>query len=283
MGIYYSCFLILSILTVVVLSSMYITLLRYENRNTHRTTVTVRPNPIAVKTKRDRQIQKLQRIQRKGLSSPSCPHVLIFTHPRSGSTLTGHIIQHVHESFYAFEPLRYLSESLEKRERIVFLNRTERSYQESDTIWMKAEILYRWFTCDFDRVNLKDLSSMFIGAYSTNLNEYAACVRRIHIPTKTVPECIPLLKGQCNRAGVRIIKTIRLNIESVELLLELMPNLKVIYLTRDPRGKLASQMALKPAEWDIVTFVAKDLCELLIKETDFILKLREKYPQRLKI
>ncbi|XP_033745683.1 carbohydrate sulfotransferase 1-like [Pecten maximus] len=228
-------------------------------------------------------MQSPRSIGKKELVTPSCPNVLIFTHPRSGSTLTGHIIQQVRDSFYAFEPLRYLAESLEKGERITFLNRTERSYQYNDSIWVKSEILYRWFTCDFDRINIKDLSSMFIGTYSTNLKEYASCLRRIRNPNKSVPECISLLKTQCERAKIRLIKAVRLDIESMELMLQMMQDLRVIYLARDPRGKLSSQMSLKPGDWDIVTFLAEDLCVLLSKEIEFILKLREIYPKRLKI
>ncbi|XP_069142039.1 carbohydrate sulfotransferase 6-like isoform X2 [Argopecten irradians] len=285
LGTFINCFLIMTLLTLILLASMFATVLQYKPRYIYKETSGVKPRQTHVRTitAHERRIRRLQSIRRKALDIPTCPQVLIFTHPRSGSTLTGHIIQQVHDSFYAFEPLRYLAESLEKGERVTYLNKTERSYQSNDTIWVKAEILYRWFTCDFERVNMKDLSSMFIGAYSTNLEEYATCLRVIRNPTKSIPGCFPLLKGQCKRAKVRLIKTVRLDIESVEILLQLMPNLRVIYLVRDPRGKLSSQMSLRPADWEIVTFLAKDLCVLLNKEIEVVLELRDTYPERLKV
>ncbi|XP_069142040.1 carbohydrate sulfotransferase 3-like [Argopecten irradians] len=215
-------------------------------------------------------------------STRKISNVLIITHPRSGSTFTGDIIQKSKDSFYAFEPLRFVAESMELGQPVVFLNGSRRVYNYTqDAAWVEADLLYRWFTCDFCRINLKDLQSKFIGSFSTNLHNYARCLKRYNV--YPMSRCIMHLQRTCEKAKVRSVKTVRLlNLESVPILLKMIPDLKVIYLVRDPRGRLASQAALDPKEWNIVQRKAKDMCSQLYEEFNHLIEIEKYNTNRLK-
>ncbi|XP_021362871.1 carbohydrate sulfotransferase 1-like [Mizuhopecten yessoensis] len=226
-----------------------------------------------------------QSVRARNLFQPhrKVSHVLIVTHPRSGSTLTGDIIQKSGSSFYAFEPLRFAGESIQLGQPVIYLNGTQRVYNNSrDAVWVEADILYRWFTCDFCRVNIQDLKSKFIESFSTNLREYAVCLNRYRF--NPLPRCLSQLRKTCEQATVRSIKTVRLqNLESIPILLRRLPSLKVIYLVRDPRGRLASQAALDPTEWNIVEDQAETMCTQMYQEFRYIAKIWKHLAGRLKI
>ena len=54
--------------------------------------------------------------------------------------------------------------------------------------------------------------------------------------------CIKLITEKCRQANYRIIKTIRMSMELVSSLMDVLPNLKVVHLVRDPRGITNSRL-----------------------------------------
>ncbi|XP_060064693.1 carbohydrate sulfotransferase 5-like [Ylistrum balloti] len=210
-------------------------------------------------------------------------YVLVVTHPRSGSTLTGDIIQKYENSFYAFEPLRFAAESMQLGQTVIYLNGTKRNYNYTrDAVWVEADLVYRWFTCDFCRINIKDLKSKFIQSYSTNLQAYAYCLKRNKYGS--VSQCVPYLQRTCEKARVRAIKTVRLfSLETISILLKRIPHLKIVYLVRDPRGRLASQAALDPTEWNIVKDQSRTMCTQLHEEIRYLTEIWKLYSEQVKI
>lgn len=53
--------------------------------------------------------------------------------------------------------------------------------------------------------------------------------------------CAQKLQTICKQSPLRIIKTIRLDLSTLTPLLDLLPNLKIVHLIRDPRATLLSQ------------------------------------------
>ena len=57
----------------------------------------------------------------------------------------------------------------------------------------------------------------------------------------SIRHCIPKLEATCRSADVRVIKTIRLELDTIESVRSKVGNLKIIHLVRDPRAMLNSR------------------------------------------
>ncbi|OWF55713.1 Carbohydrate sulfotransferase 5 [Mizuhopecten yessoensis] len=175
--------------------------------------------------------------------------------------------------------------------QIDFLNGTHRYYNRDNSSWVLVEMLYRWFTCDVRRINVMDLTSVMLQGSDAYI-QYYRCVnsrkRLLHASVaqrrKYIYKCMKLLKQPCESGKVFIIKTIRLEMASVELLLTWLPGLKVIHLLRDPRGKLSSEFNVEPRmEWPSISSRADSVCRQMhsdIIEADRLYKL---FPQSIRI
>ncbi|XP_033746107.1 uncharacterized protein LOC117331483 [Pecten maximus] len=211
---------------------------------------------------------------------------------RSGSTLIGDILQRHDNSAYAFEPLRYIEEDIMNNNTVTFLNGTRRLYARNESTLLFADMLYRWFTCDVQKINIRDLqSNMLLYSYSYPFHYY--CVRRgidrfknsawtqvrIHI----IKMCIEHLTRPCRSKKVMIIKTIRLEMASVKLLLKWLPGLKVVHLLRDPRGKLSSELKLDENRWSSIDSIASLHCNRMFSDVVQAYRLNKHYPNTIRI
>ena len=96
------------------------------------------------------------------------------------------------------------------------------------------------------------------------------------------PECFESVRNTCSNAKQRIVKTIRLSMDLVKTLMKLLPNLKVIYLTRDPRAITNSRAHSSNMKTAIATEShSKALCGQLRRDIEIGHNLREQYPNRL--
>ncbi|WAR26597.1 CHST3-like protein, partial [Mya arenaria] len=144
--------------------------------------------------------------------------VLILTYMRSGSSLTGEILQQSIGAFYVYEPIH----------SIRWQDRTENwTYPDAPTKLVtpatvhreRVDVLYRLLTCDLKNVPDRVLQSGFLGTMA----------------------CILNLQKACQGSPLRVLKTIRFDMEQARNLSVLIPDLKIIHLVRDPRATLKSQ------------------------------------------
>lgn len=88
----------------------------------------------------------------------------------------------------------------------------------------------------------------FFTGFGVKTKIFRNCVRkdvsRTGNRSQSLLVCAHVLQKQCEMSPLRIIKTIRMDLSAVRSLLDLLPNLKVIYLLRDPRSVLLSQNAV---------------------------------------
>ena len=126
-----------------------------------------------------------------------------------------------------------------------------------------------WMTCDFDRINFQSLFNRFVKKEFQSLAEFHNCVYRspltdhskvntqslvnikwskiiknIPIFNASIPKiqhCVSAASAKCRDAPVRMLKFIKLRMREVHQLIPFFPNMKVIYLNRDPRGILNSK------------------------------------------
>ena len=82
---------------------------------------------------------------------------------------------------------------------------------------------------------------------------------------------------------MQVSKLIRFPAKLLRPLMEEFPNLKVLYLVRDPRGTLSSEMAiLKSYEKTSVKEAAEKFCGMVNDDAENIRLLSESYPDRIK-
>ncbi|XP_069142354.1 carbohydrate sulfotransferase 3-like isoform X2 [Argopecten irradians] len=212
--------------------------------------------------------------------------VLVITYQRSGSTLAGDLLQQVTNSSYVFEPLRYIEEDIVNGNVVTFLNKTGRSYKKSDSIYVMAEMVFNWFTCNVQNINTQDLTSIML-SYSDAYGEYSRCVSKADMDVnKTmglINRCLKFLMKPCHSNNVTIIKTIRLDMASVALLLKWLPGLKVVHLLRDPRGRLSSELKIDRQKWSSIQSIASLHCNQMLSDILIAERLNKQYPDTIRI
>lgn len=97
-----------------------------------------------------------------------------------------------------------------------------------------------------------------------------------------IKECLRSFRESCLGYGIRAIKTVRLSIADAELLLKVLPNLKVIHQIRDPRGMLLSRSSLGEFPWSTVDSGSKAACDEIVANLNSSERLHHLYPNRIK-
>ncbi|XP_015921422.1 carbohydrate sulfotransferase 1-like [Parasteatoda tepidariorum] len=158
-------------------------------------------------------------------------HVLLISYARTGSSFVGDLLQSLPNSFYYFEPLHFLSspvfnssheEARELLNRLYNCNVTSvhdfMKWQKSHSNYMKLKRSFRyWKECT-------KLRSCYNGTFLDSL---------------------------CRNQKLIIAKTIRIKLKEAAELFATHPhlNLKIIYLSRDPRGTLNSRTKFPISSW----------------------------------
>lgn len=175
---------------------------------------------------------------------PNFIGVVIATYMRSGSSLTGDILQQSPEAFYVYEPLRSLGHMVNKSgSDIYFVNGTVRLWP-FDFRAEATNVIRNWLLCDLMKLPERVIMDGFLskGIKSKTFREcYSIWYQITGNRTSTIRKCAVALKSVCEQSPVRIIKTIRTPIEFIRHLLDEIPGLKVVHLMRDPRATLRSQ------------------------------------------
>ncbi|XP_052760542.1 carbohydrate sulfotransferase 3-like isoform X2 [Mya arenaria] len=170
--------------------------------------------------------------------------VLILTYMRSGSSLTGDILQQSRGAFYVYEPIH----------SIRWEDRTENwTYPDAPTKLVtpktvhseRVDVLYR-LICDLKNVPDRVLQSGFLGRgmLTQKLQPCVEASKKTHNKTEGTRACILNLQNACQASPLRVLKTIRFDMEQARNLSVLIPDLKIIHLVRDPRATLKSQAAV---------------------------------------
>ena len=149
--------------------------------------------------------------------------VIIMTLSRSGSSFVGSIFKHIPDTFYSFEPLR-------------FVQLEDKTALEAKLLGENAsKYLDHMMECNFKP--LIDDSEKFFPAYSNARNIWIPIAFPVH---KTIAEATATCVTKQNIA-VKIIRTV-----NIKYLLPLLkdPEVLILNLVRDPRGRLSSQVKL---------------------------------------
>lgn len=155
--------------------------------------------------------------------------IIILTYFRSGSSFFGDLLQQNWKTFYHFEPLHSM---------------TYNSRIGNDNIEKAFDLFNGIFSCNFTELKdymqwVKQPHNQFL--FSHNLFLRVTC----HSNPKTCFNPV-FVNEVCNRAPVHVMKLTRLHMQHLKAYLEENPDMKikVVYLTRDPRGIVSSRWSL---------------------------------------
>ncbi len=131
-------------------------------------------------------------------------------------------------------------------------------------------------TCDTANISSQIMQDEFVRlpGHSSSFAGYRNCIKE-HNHTY----CAPLLQAECKSKDLRAAKTIRLPMYVVEEILPVLPNLKVIYYTRDPRGVINSKSKISGK--GTATKGAQNLCLCLEEDHRIFTKLQRAFPARI--
>ncbi|XP_062593286.1 carbohydrate sulfotransferase 4-like, partial [Saccostrea cucullata] len=198
------------------------------------------------------------------------PLTLIVSMMRSGSSFTGDVFRAHPNSFYLFEPMQYLTQSVGKNE-IVFVNGTVRSYNESQLHDIHAEMIVNLLLCRFEDVPFQVFkTSHFL--YHNHLKHHYRCAQRIKDSVSALrKQCIPNLIRTCKKANSFTMKLITVRMIAISRVMQLLPEVHVIQLVRDPRAVLLSQINVGQIDKTKIENESRSHCDILkndIKETE---------------
>ncbi|XP_060596820.1 carbohydrate sulfotransferase 1-like isoform X2 [Ruditapes philippinarum] len=171
--------------------------------------------------------------------------VVVVAYMRSGSTLTGNLIQQNPDTFYVFEPLHDIIRGYQKEKEIQFPK--TRFVAERPLMDIKEEVdgLYRaWFTCDMEYI-LSEPYRYHVGFFKHG-HKTKLLLKCLDNTTYTLVKdnampCTNYLQKLCMDSKYRVLKTIRTPLIWFKTLMEEFPNMKIVHLVRDPRAILTSQ------------------------------------------
>ena len=94
-----------------------------------------------------------------------------------------------------------------------------------------------------------------------DLSAHYACQRKLKGDRqKMLTECLPFLRRKCQQAKARTIKLISITMDVVRILLDMVPEVNIIHVIRDPRAVIDSQIASGLIDKRKIEKHTKDLC-----------------------
>ncbi|KAK3104518.1 hypothetical protein FSP39_003909 [Pinctada imbricata] len=163
---------------------------------------------------------------------------------RSGSTLTSGIVQQSGNAFFSMEPLWGIYKRCYRRKHDVCCRNDKCRSPSGDLEGLQVAIaaIKDIFNCEFNKLGNKVLSSFtFFSESSGNTRlRYNQCFESSRNETLT-EWCLKYLTSVCEASSGIIVKTLRLSAETLSFLKDIVPDMKIVQLFRDPRGVLISR------------------------------------------
>lgn len=150
----------------------------------------------------------------------------------------------------------------------------------------RVDTLVHILNCDIPRVHPAVLSNKVVGEarLSHAQKPYAQCLQK-HLPAHGPTQCLQLLHDSCRAKNIVAIKTIRIGMYAVGDILERVPDAKIIYYTRDPRGTMNSRRKMRPKTFQTtrnLLLEAQSLCRILKRDYGYYMYYSSLYPGRVR-
>lgn len=140
------------------------------------------------------------------------------------------------------------------------------------------EILKGLLSCDFNRVDIGSLTGGMGSMSGDLIAQIRACQKGHRQDMKYLKGvCLKKFRESCLKREIRVVKEIRLPMESTEALLKAFPSLKVIHVLRDSRGLICSQTGNCKMKKDRII----QTCARLSLDIKWRWKLQKSFPNRI--
>lgn len=221
--------------------------------------------------------------------------VLLLTYMRSGSSLTGDILQQPEDAFYVFEPLKNVQRLALQKDPISFPNGTFFPYGTYDVQNVYYNTLMGWFTCNLTRIYTAGILDVGFLAFGRNFRGYRKCIVRAvrfnitsdmfaynkkFLRKPSFRACIGMIERICLKSKYRVIKTIRADMKLGNKILTDLDASKVIHLVRDPRATLESKSHRAVCPKGLETCIEQH-CTTVREDTAVKQNLTLKFPARI--
>ncbi|GBN72836.1 Carbohydrate sulfotransferase 1 [Araneus ventricosus] len=191
-------------------------------------------------------------------------HVLLIAYARTGSSFVGDLLQSLPNTFYHFEPLHFLGNPV--------LND---SFQEARALLDKV------FRCNVSSIDgfLKwQKKHKGYMKFKRSFNYWKECSKKNFCYNGSY------IDNYCRKRGTIVVKTIRLKLPDAAELFTTHPhlNLKIIYLTRDPRGSINSRTKFPVSQWckrDPMCINPNHFCSALGEDLKIVCSLSKERPE----
>lgn len=198
-------------------------------------------------------------------------NILIATSWRSGSSFLGDLLNHYPGTFYAFEPIHFLSNKKRKE-----------NWSQSNPLHA-LKLLRDIYRCDFSNnvtggylKHAAKQENQFLLKHNSRV--WKSC--QTLLPSNVACFMPELMNKVCPVFPVRLIKTVRLRIPHLDDLLQDPDlSLKVIVLVRDPRGVMRSRNSMSWCDQPTCNDVSS-VCRDLNEDVNQAYKLAKLFPGR---
>ncbi|KAL5019451.1 hypothetical protein ScPMuIL_002343 [Solemya velum] len=228
---------------------------------------------------RDRGRHTRHRVQVEELKEFQPIPVVIVTYMRSGSTLTGDILQQDPNSFYMYEPFRNLKNAIDLQKPFFLSDGTSTMLESDNFVEMSREIFSSLLGCEVEKLPLSLLRDSFMNA-GIKTEKYLKCLSQTRHwqDNKRHRICNPMLQKFCSQSKILLFKAIRHPLDFFEEYLNKNPSMKIIHLVRDPRATLQSQVLAAKFPVDTFKMAAKEHCDRVIEDIETFNRIKEKHP-----
>lgn len=148
---------------------------------------------------------------------------------------------------------------------------------------IRLDILSKSVNCRVNDMDPRVLSERVLTSafHAPSAIKYAECARPKIRRKEELKECVPILQNSCDHSEVVVAKTVRTPMYLANVLLDLVPDLKIIYSTRDPRAVLNSRGKEQRYDEDKMVENVHNLCLRMKEDYRLFEKTLTKYPNRL--
>ncbi|KAL4233730.1 hypothetical protein ACF0H5_008410 [Mactra antiquata] len=215
----------------------------------------------------------------------SMKFTLLTAYMRSGSTFLGSLLGIQSNIFYFYEPLH-------KQNIFKYVQGDQYCSYTKPECELRPE--KRELFLDF----LTDLYNCTMVPHEDKLNvqlfkmlggpkwqKFSQCMVKTH---NSAPKCLKEMENECKKYEFRSAKVLRMGLDDAAMLLNRLPNLRLIHLFRDPRAVINSHIhtgwfPMKSNNMQALEDDIKALCSRLDHDTVAAHKVLKQYPDRIKI
>ena len=141
-----------------------------------------------------------------------------------------------------------------------------------------------FLNCGFETMKIADIDNFQLRNSEDSRLLWGCVQKKDHWTPAAVVDCFIQARKTCLNHTIKMVKTIRLRGTAASQIMDKHDDLKLLYLIRDPRGAITSQIRIfHNYKWEEVDLFSAKYCQIFREDLAEIVKLIDRYPQRVKI